>query len=421
MFRSLLAGITTFIFIFGWKISSVADLILIVSLLLIFLGFWRGTLLTHPIISQAVAALGLLCIYTLAICLLNGLFDTQIALRSIRALLNLLGGICLVNLYYFWGPQTYSERLNRDIYLSLVAHAVLMIGMYFSHHLRETVYEITDATSYVNLVTPFLDGYRIAGLTYGLSQTSVLQMLGLLLAPMVIRSAAGNSAHLFYLAGVPLLLISMIICGRSGLLLTLLFAPFILAVLFKSAVAASPTHSLVNFARIAGAVGLVAVLLFAMINSFPERFSYSLYQAGEIFLALELKGPGVEVLAPMFFLPDSWPEFIFGSSNLGRGSLEYIPSDIGWVKTMFAIGLIGTVLMLVPFLLGMRAALLVARTDLYAGFAGFCVFLSALLLNTKELALLTRNQWSVQVLILTLLCFKIAGTGEKTAEAAHAS
>ncbi len=420
MFRSLLAGMTTFIFIFGWKINSVADLILIVSLLLIFFGFWRGTLLTHRIISQTVGVLGVLCIYTLAISLINGLFDAQIALRSLRALLNLLGGVCLVNLYYFWNPQAYAERLNRDIYLSLVAHAVLMIGMYFSHHLRETIYEITDAAAYVNLSSPFLEGYRIAGLTYGLSQTSVLQMLGLLLAPMVIRNATGKVARLIYLAGIPLLLISIMICGRSGLLLALLFSPFVLLALFKSSVTASPTQSLTNFARVAGAIALVAGLLLAMISFFPERFSYSLHQAGEIFLALELRGPTMENFSQMIFLPDSWPEFIFGSSNLGRGSLEYIPSDIGWVKTVYATGLTGTVLMLIPFLLGMRAALIVRKTDLYAGTAGFCVFLSAIILNTKELALLTRNQWSVQVLILALFCFRIAGNGEKTAEATNA-
>jgi hypothetical protein len=420
MFRSLLAGTTTFIFIFGWKINSVADLILIVSLLLIFLGFWRGTLLTHRLINQTIAVLGLLCIYTLAICLINGIFDTQIALRSLRALLNLLGGICLVNLYHAWNPQAYAERLYRDIYLSLVTHAALMIGMYLNHNLREAVYEITDAAAYVNLSSPFLEGYRIAGLTYGLSQTSVLQMLGLLLAPLVIRNAAGNVARLIYLAGVPLLLISIMICGRSGLLLALLLSPVVLAALFKSAVVGSPTRSLINFAGIAAAITVSTGLLLTMISFFPGQFSYSLHQAGEIFLALELKGPGVEVLAPMFFLPDSWPEFVFGSSNLGRGNLEYIPSDIGWVKTIFATGLTGTVLMLVPFIIGMRAALLAARTDLYMGVAGFCVFLSALLLNTKELALLTRNQWSVQVLILALLCFKIAEPANKTVEAAHA-
>ncbi|HNW11634.1 MAG TPA: hypothetical protein PKI71_09740 [Candidatus Rifleibacterium sp.] len=64
MFRSLLAGTTTFIFIFGWKINSVADLILIVSLLLIFLGFWRGTLLTHRLINQTIAVLAALHLYT---------------------------------------------------------------------------------------------------------------------------------------------------------------------------------------------------------------------------------------------------------------------------------------------------------------------------------------------------------------------
>ncbi|HMM61826.1 MAG TPA: hypothetical protein PKC25_17040, partial [Candidatus Rifleibacterium sp.] len=180
---------------------------------------------------------------------------------------------------------------------------------------------ITAVAAYGNLSSPFLEGYRISGLTYGLSQLTLLQMLGLLLAPLVIRNAAGNVARLIYLAGVPLLLISIMICGRSGLLLALLLSPVVLAALFKSAVVGSPTRSLINFAGIAAAITVSTGLLLTMISFFPGQFSYSLHQAGEIFLALEFRGPTVENFAEMVFLPDSWPEFVFGSSNLGRGSL----------------------------------------------------------------------------------------------------
>ncbi|HAE37813.1 MAG TPA: hypothetical protein DCG57_04140 [Candidatus Riflebacteria bacterium] len=409
MLSSILTGLATFLFIFGWKINLLADVILLVSAGLIAISFVQGYFYADRNTLKIVAGLGLLSIYSLSIVLINGLLDTQIAMRSIRALLNFLGALALVNIYYQRSKTSFTENIIRDIYLSLTAHAALMVAMYLNHGLRVAIYRLTDAGSYVNLTSSFLDGYRISGLTYGLSQTSVLQMLGLLILPLTLRNCRSLAGKLVLIAGAPLLVISILISGRSGLMLAIAFLPIcIISLLWEIADKRSPGQALSAILKGAAVIAAIVLLLSLISFRMPGKFaSYSLQQAGEIFDTVQMKGTTVENISGMIILPESWPEFLFGSSNLGRGDLDYIPSDIGWIKTLFAVGLIGTLLMLFPYLLALRVAFLLFRGDPYLAAASFLIFLSALLLNFKELALLTRNQWSIHSLLLCMLCLKL--------------
>ncbi|HNX75457.1 MAG TPA: hypothetical protein PLM07_02220 [Candidatus Rifleibacterium sp.] len=419
MLRSVLLGLTTFFFIFGWKACPLADLILLVSLGLIVASLIKGQLFADPVIIRVITWLGLLSIYATAVVLLNGLLDTQIAMRSLRALINFLGSLALVNLYQHHAGKEFSSRLLRDIYLALVGHAALMIAMFKNETLRKTIYQLTDANAYVNLGTSFLDGYRITGLTYGLSQTSVLQMLGLLLLPAVMRNTPRTIGRLLLLAGAPLLIISILISGRSGLLMGLIMVPICLfTLLWPDDKPLRPSMVLVTSLKLLLAIVLIAALTLCITFKLPERFyAYSLSQAGEITEGATLQGPTVDVMADMYFLPTRNWELLFGSSNLGRGSLENIPSDVGWVKTIFAIGLTGTLLMLAPYLIAIRVALQTRHHDFYLAAAATMVFCSAIALNTKELALLTRNQWSVHSLLLVTLCLMQQRKGATTGHA----
>lgn len=56
--------------------------------------------------------------------------------------------------------------------------------------------------------------------------------------------------------------------------------------------------------------------------------------------------------------------------------------------------------MLIPYLLGFVAAVQVRHWDYYIASATMFIFFATFILNFKEVALLTRNQWSVQALLL---------------------
>lgn len=420
MLRSVLLGLTTFFLIFGWKAGEFVDLIFLVSLSLIVASLIKGQLFADRAVLKVITCLGLLSIYSMLVVLLNGLFDTQIAMRSLRALVNFLGALALTNFYFAQAGSDFANRLIRDIYLALSGHAALMTAMFMSTSLRNNVYQITDALAYVNLGTSFLDGYRISGLTYGLSQTSVLQMLGLLLMPMALRSCQSCIGRLLIIAGAPLLAISVLISGRSGLLLGMAMLPLSFPfLLIADRQVYSPTRAIAGVLKFFLLVFGIAFLTRISISWLPERFTtYTVNQAMEVYSALTLSGPTVEATSDMFFLPGNWRELIFGSSNLGRGSLENIPSDVGWVKTIFAIGIIGTLMMLMPYLLAIMTAYEARHIDPYLSVASVMVFVSALLLNTKELALLTRNQWSVHALLFSMLCLMMRQRGGPAENAA---
>lgn len=409
MIQSALLATTVFFFIFGWKITPLADLILLTSLLLVAYSFIRGYIYADKLCLQVTIALGALAAYSLTIVLANGLFDVQVAMRSLRALINFLGALSLAGLYFAIFKNGFFYRLARDIYLAIAAHALLMMAMYLSGGFREMIYHFTEAYEYVNLASPFLDGLRICGLTYGLSQTSVLQMLGLVLLPLAIKDCQSKSGALILLAGIPLLVFSILISGRSGLMLGLFFLLLYFGSLFFPY---QPGFSFCGAIKKTGVylcgIFFVIMVLYASVNILPEKFSrYSLEQAQEILPALQLAGPTVDNMSGMFFLPESWLETFFGSSNLNHGDLETIQSDVGWVKNIFAVGLFGSILTLIPYLLGLKAAWHSRIDNFEIAFLSFLIFLSALILHGKEMALLTRNQWSVQALILAALCLQL--------------
>lgn len=409
MIQSLLLCFTTFLFIFGWKVTVLADLILITSLALVFFSFVRGYIVIERLSIRVLCLTGALSIYALVVVLLNGLIDTQIAMRSIRALINFTGAVSLVSIYWQRSPADFFQELLRDIYIALTAHAAIMVTMFVNTDFRLMIYHMTSAFDYVNLSSSILDGYRISGLTYGLSQTSVLQLVGLLLLPFLLRKSRSPAGALFYLCAVPLLVTSIFISGRSGIMIGMLFLPFIAPVAVFPTDRSVPLSTILSrtFATVVTLLVIFAgsVLFFRFL---PPKFStYSLGQAGEVFQALLLQGPTVNNMSGMLLMPDSWVELFFGSSNLGRGSLDNIPSDIGWVKMLFSLGITGSALMVWPYLTALATAVKFRLVDRSAALVVFMIFMAALVLNCKELALLTRNQWSVQALIFVAMAFEL--------------
>lgn len=409
MIRTTVLGVTTFMFIFGWKINELADLILLTSLALIIYRFFRGHVYADRVGLSVLFCLGLLSIYSILVVMLNGLFDAQIALRSLRALINFIGALSLTSIYFESSNEKFLSNLLRDIYLCLVIHGGIMVAMYIGGAFRAFVYQVTGAADIVNLSSPFLEGLRICGLTYGLSQTSVLQMLGLLLLPVVLGNCHSFSGRLLILAGAPLLVLSMFISGRSGFMIGLCFLPISLGSLsIKRPEGSSPGLSLTSVFINASLLLAIALFVYLAGSLLPHKFSsYSWPQAGEIFSALQLRGPTVTALSDMFFLPGNWLELVFGSSNLGTGSLESIPSDVGWVKTIFASGIIGSLLTLAPYLVALHVSVQAKILNTSMAVTSVLIFSSALLLNFKELALLTRNQWSIHSLLLAALCLQL--------------
>ena len=402
---------SVFLFVFGWKYGVIVDLISIWSLLLFLVMVLRNPPL-HPGILVLIGMSLALFVYAGIIVAAHGAVDTQIALRSGRAVINLLGGAALA--YFYW--WRYGAQLLRyvtlHLYLALSAHALLILLMFVAADLREFIYRMTSAAAFVNLNTPFVRGLRISGLTYGLSSTSVLQLGGLFLLVPVLRYWGGRRLVVVgVLFAAALLVLSLLLTGRTGVLLAILFVPvaWVLSARGRGRSGSAGTHARRrprSVTRVAGAmvtIAVVASLVYAMVRNLPAVFyTFTLPFAEEV---LEFLGRGgrtrtTEIVAAGYFGPERVAATLFGSSNLGRGELGYIESDVGYVLILHAIGVVGSALIALPYLYGLRIMRTLRRHAREVAVAGAFILLSTIVFHFKEIGMMTRNQWSVQCLLM---------------------
>ena len=381
-------------FIFGWKLHPSIDGITLLSIVFIVLcfPFYRRL---YKAELQIIFLLALLVTYTSLITVIHGSIELFYLLRSLRALINFLGAIGLVGLFQHFTGKRFADELLMSIFIALSLHAALIFLMYVWEPGREIVYQLTRAPMYVNLNTPFLTGLRVTGLTYGLAQTSVLQMFGLLLAPFVYRQFKYKFP---FWSCIILLVGSILITGRTGLALAIFLVP--LAVLFSLPKDIGRTL-LMGFPRLA--VIFASLCLIVKVLPLPEKFySYTLVWVSELLDVIKnpTESEFVKTMATMYFLPsDAW-SFLFGSTITGRGEVTYIPSDVGYVLLIFGVGILGLMLMFAVYVVGLFVGIRVYRIHRGISLVVVLVVISVLLLNLKEVSLLTRNQFSVFSLLV---------------------
>ncbi|TWT03630.1 hypothetical protein [Planomicrobium sp. CPCC 101079] len=400
---NLLLFLTTFLFIFGWKITSSLDIIFLISCVTSFITLIILRPTFPKLIALIISLLLVISLYSGVIVILNGAADEQIFLRSVRSMINFIGGFSIAYLYVRRFGKKFSFQIINHIYLSIGLHAVIILLMYLNDTLRYLVYDMASTMSVVNDTTPIALGYRIPGLTYGLSTTSVVQMVGLLLLPYLLQHVNKSVWKPVYLLGALLIMVSIFLTGRTGLLFLILLFP--LAMLFGNTKKEKKNiaKTAFNFMKI-GAVGALLYFSFTFLMKFlPAYFrEYTIEKAGEVTQFFTNSGNTETTVAikSMYFLPTDALTFIFGSSNSGRGNMGYISSDVGFVLLIFSIGIIGLLIMLSVYLLSMNIALKTYVLDKKIAVVTLLVLLSSLMLNFKEVALFTRNQWSIQSLLI---------------------
>ena len=394
--------IITFFLIFGWKVNFVLDISAITALALSlqYLYIHKPFQLLKNNIS--LISLLILVVYSSLIVLVNGITDLTPILRAFRAFIMLIACFSLYNLYY----KHYKKPLNTilfHIYLSLLFNAAIIIIMFCNQPFRQFIYDVTEAYKYVNWIDAFLRGWKICGLTYGMSQTSILQIMGIFLLPYILEITSKKLYKAFYIISFPFIIISSLLAGRSGIFLAILLAPLFL--LFKIC---NNKQSLTNI--VTKTKKLIMFFLYFLVvyfftyNYFPTVFkTITKYNFKELIGTIKQDSLITSTIKPMYFLPDNAITTIFGKGNYGRTKTFYLPSDVGWIKSLFAIGIIGNLLMLIPYIWGIYTALKRRKELDDFAIAVILIFLITILLNFKELSLLTRNQWTIQAIIIAIL------------------
>lgn len=327
--------------------------------------------------------------------------EIDIYVKIIRLLLYFYGGIGIT---LFIGRRNKSTIIILDyIYWAIVIHAFLMLLMYISPGLREAIYSFAGTYDIVNANYPFIHGYRISGLTYGLSQTSVVQGWGVLLAVYLMDNRKMCVCKkIVMLLLIPLLFFSIFISGRSGIVITavLLFSYYLFRAFAKSFLSVLYTLLL----SLVIVVGFFSLFFYFLSFSFNNDSLY--YTQQHLSEIVELLNDGesetTDRLEDMVIFPSDELELLFGSFVLDR---KKVPTDIGYIRILYHSGIIGSFLFYLPFLftivLGMKNVNSSLRILL------LLILLSTVALNFKEMAFYTRTQWNIQILLIgSILCYK---------------
>jgi hypothetical protein len=167
--------------------------------------------------------------------------------------------------------------------------------------------------------------------------------------------------------GLMTILLAITFTGRTGLILVLLSPLFFVFTSTMSRGSLAPENSwdiVPGYWRLGqiflGVVITIACLIILWFIVIPletrEVFVEVVFPWVFEFLYQAASGEGLgtastTAIKEMYFLPENTVHLFFGTSNAGRGlRLAYIPSDVGYIRAIFAVGIIGLILMYVPYM-----------------------------------------------------------------------
>ena len=401
----------TFLMIYGPKVgswqSAFGDVISWISLFLVLYGYFGQSVHLY-IKRKPIVPLGLLVIllhYSALVCLCSGVlangdFELFYPLKFTRSLLNFGGAFALCGIYYKRYGSLFTTKILQHIFFAASLHALIMILEYINDDFRRVVFSLTG------LVYQKTDVLRVPGLTISFGTLSITQGFAFMAFPLIAKSMRGIRQNLLFVVSVLLIAASLFLAGRSGFYMTLPLTLFVLGV--KNITARPLSRSTTVFRILLLVVVVYGISRFAASQISEEVWSR--FEKGTLYHLLEpyhgyrrtkvISIKGIEHLKTMYFLPDDFINVVFGSSISGRGDV-YVQSDVGYVLSIFGIGILGTLLMIAFYIYVFILAFRIKDYDKDVALLLFLFTVVVTILNLKEQTLLTRHAFTITVLLFS--------------------
>jgi len=276
----------------------------------------------------------------------------RLGFKPIRIVATVIGGFALVALFLRSGYSLDSVYLF--IFLSISFHSVIMILQLYFPDFKDLIYSYTTSSSLNFEDYSYEYNFRMGGLagSYGSSTLSVTQAFGVILLPFLNNGRVLWQRWVLNLcAGI--VLFSVIICGRSGLLFMLIFYPL-------SVILASGSFS----GRIAFKfmITILALLVFmsgllALISNLDNTSDlfYSLRRTFDSLIMIKDGGKWedntVNTLLTFWILPSRPEIFILGSSEflINTHFSRTLDSDIGYIRNIWGMGIFVALVYWMPY------------------------------------------------------------------------
>lgn len=393
-----MVNIVLFLFIFGWKvggISSPIDIISLLSLLSIGFGLFRKEKIPKRVLKITLLLL-FVGIYSGILALIYTSNDYYMLMRFTRISLNFIGVYLFVS-YLYSKKYDFVDILSM-IYKAILFHSLIVIGMYFFDNFRMLILSITGGN---------MDKFtlRIPGLTYGLSQTSVLHSMGLAIGLCTYNKYKKKKYILIHTLKNIIILCSIMFIGRSGLvmLIPILLFSYCFNLYNSDDTFGQKINKLIAIIMSVLLLVSIFIVFLNMTFDYESELRFTQYHVSEILDIFTGNSTTIDAVKKMFILPKEPLVFIFGNSSIGRSSFYYLPSDIGFIKFIFSIGIFGLTMVMYPYHVFLRRGKMLYGKHVGYGCAYLFIMMSNIILNAKELALYTRGQFTIIVIVYAYL------------------
>lgn len=297
-------------------------------------------------------------------------------------------------------------KLVEIIYYILVAHALLMCFQFVFPDFRDFFYQFTFAKDQLEYNKMF----RMAGLTgAGGAQTSFVQGLGCLLGWFLLFFRNYSAKYLVIIGNI-LLITSIILSGRTGLIVVvlgfLLFSMLKILLLFtqrQKKIKGNPLYICIIMVPFF-VVDYLPDYLGDNYNFLETAFNRTFKTFSDYSETGSLQDDTLIALADMVILPDETSHLLLGKSSYLEGNTYYsIFTDIGYFRLIWGYGLFGLLIHVAFYFLLLYKVLSIKRSnmnDLYFKCLPLSIICFVFLMNSKEIFFMTRISFHITLVIV---------------------
>lgn len=403
-----------FLLIYAPKVAGSIDSLSAFCFLVLVWSFFRSSYkpkipnyLIRPVSIYLLFGVVMLA-YGVLLFALYGLRDTYQIMRFGRVIINLLGVLGLISVYYSYYKENLGRVLLYHLWLCIIAHAFIILLMFTIPPINEFVItQLVQMDETNRSYETRILGNRIGGLTNSWDATSGIQSLGLLILPFVLHYAGRTPAkRRLILLTIPLSLLAIFLSGVTGLVNVVVIGALFSVFHFSRIKKYIPRFIAVIL--IIGVIGSVSFNYLAknhpdlIIDTSIGRTIFMITQNDEFSTHSKRGSTATETIdkigSEMYFIPMDTQTFLFGKGGSGRSSDYIIEADPGPTLNVHNLGIF-FVLILYPYCFFMvLKALKSSKKDLYMGMGISAVLLTVLIIDGKVAYLLARQSLSIMLI-----------------------
>jgi len=310
---------------------------------------------TSNLIKVTLVLMAIAFIYFSIISGLICFIDTSVLGEITTGLILLFSCYFYVRLYYRFYTDTYVNRLFIDLNRAGVVQAVIVIATLVSKGFKDFLYSFIGVTEtsarylYGEVAVQRFQGIAPSGFSF-LSTTHALLFVCGIWGFYTRNKKYSIVGVLFFTFGQLAILVSILLIGRTGLVVIIIFSILLIIYSLQSAVLHNNRPSKINTSNTLKVFFCLLSTIFVLAISFDfstyeKNIDFAFETVINYYKYRELDRTTNGVINEHYIFPKTADEIVFGTGNFGRSEqLPYIESDVGYILFLHGSGILGIII-----------------------------------------------------------------------------